>query len=520
MNRRTAISLLAGALPALRLPAPGLGRHDSDDEAIASGPFAPTRESLRAYQVPEWFRDAKFGIWAHWGPQSAPEAGDWYARRMYMQGDKTYDYHLKTYGHPSKFGFKDVIPTWKGDRFDPGYLLGLYKKAGAKYFVSMGVHHDNFDLWNSKHNRWNAVNMGPKRDIVGAFRDAARKHGLRFGVSDHLWISYKWFATSHLSDKDGPLAGVPYDGADPKWGSLYHTYTDPKLLTAKLDWDETGIPESWKHHWFLRIKDLLDQYEPDYLYSDGPLPFEEHGLRLVAHHYNLGAKRSGGQTEAVYLSKRVEDCATGTCVLDRERGVTPDIWANPWQTDTCIGDWHYMRGIQYKTPKMIVDLLADIVSRNGNLMLNFPLPNSGMLDAEELKILDSITKWMSVNSEAIYATRPWRVSGEGPTEKPGASGDVSFNESKRKDLTAADVRFTTKGKTLYALIMGWPAGGTTTIASLGPGGGHRVGKIDHVALLGHGDRLKFTQDASGLRVELPAEPPSEHAVVLKISGAI
>src|SRR5579884_3489419 len=137
-----------GSLPALRLPAPSLGRHDSDDEAIASGPFAPTRESLRAYQVPEWFRDAKFGIWAHWGPQSAPEAGDWYARRMYMQGDKTYDYHLKTYGHPSKFGFKDVIPTWKGDRFDPGYLLGLYKKAGAKYFVSMGVHHDNFDLWN------------------------------------------------------------------------------------------------------------------------------------------------------------------------------------------------------------------------------------------------------------------------------------------------------------------------------------------------------------------------------------
>ena len=518
MNRREAIGLLAGTVSSLCSKRLLISR--AVDEPIASGPFQGTRESLQAYEVPAWFRDAKFGIWAHWGPQSAPEAGDWYARRMYIQGDDQYKYHLEHYGHPSNFGYKDIIPTWKGEQFDPDYLVGLYKKAGAKYFVSMGVHHDNFDLWNSKHNRWNAVRMGPKRDIVGAFRDAARKHGLPFGVSDHLWISYKWFAVSHLSDKDGPLAGISYDGADDRYSDLYHCYADPKLLTEKLDWDENGIPESWKQDWFLRIKDLVDQYEPDYLYSDGSLPFEEHGLRLVAHLYNHSAKRHGGHAQAVYLSKRVEDCAVGTCVLDHERGVPADIWPNPWQTDTCIGNWHYSRGIKYKTPKMIIDLLADIVSRNGNLMLNFPLPNSGMLDAEELKILAEITKWMNVNSEAVYGTRPWKIYGEGSSVRPSsASQDVNFNENKRTELTASDVRFTVKNKILYAWIMGWPER-QTVISSLGAGIAINAGKILNVEMLGSSEKLKNTQDASGLTVQFPEQKPCDHAVVLKITGAV
>src|SRR5580698_3273246 len=183
---------------------------------LAGGPFAGTRVSLRAYEIPEWFRDAKFGIWAHWGPQSAVEAGDWYARNMYIEGSAQYAYHVKTYGHPSKFGFKDTIPAWKAEKFDPDHLMDLYKKAGARYFMTMGVHHDNFDLWNSQHNRWNAVNMGPKKDIVGMWKQAAEKHGLRFGISDHLWISYKWYSSSKGSDRSGTFAGVPYDGADAK----------------------------------------------------------------------------------------------------------------------------------------------------------------------------------------------------------------------------------------------------------------------------------------------------------------
>jgi alpha-L-fucosidase len=193
MNRRTALKMLALSLPALKS---GNAFEQSAQMFAPRGPFSASEESLQTYTVPEWFRDAKFGIWAHWGPQSAAENGDWYARNMYIQSEPQYKHHLENYGHPAKVGFKDLIGTWKGDRFDPDHLVSLYKQAGAKYFVSMGVHHDNFDLWNSRHTRWNSLKMGPKRDIVGEFRKAALKHGLRFGVSDHLWISYKWFAVS------------------------------------------------------------------------------------------------------------------------------------------------------------------------------------------------------------------------------------------------------------------------------------------------------------------------------------
>jgi alpha-L-fucosidase len=513
MTRRNAIKILAGAVPAfsaLRLQA---ATAEDAGLNIQPGPFKGTRESLKAYRVPEWFRDAKFGIWAHWGPQSATEAGDWYARNMYMQGSRQYQYHVEQYGHPSKFGFKDIIPTWKADRFDPDYLVGLYQKAGAKYFMSMGVHHDNFDLWNSKHTRWNAANMGPKRDIVGEFRQATLKRGMKFGVSDHLWITHKWLSTSHGADSDGPLAGIPYDGRDSKFVDLYG---DSHEVYTKLDWNENGIPESWKRHWFARIKDLVDNYQPDLLYCDGHIPFEEIGLSLVAHLYNLNAKLHGGDVQAVYTSKRREDSEVGTCLFDVERGVVENIWPGPWQTDTCIGSWHYRRGIEYKTPKTVIDLLVDIVSRNGNLMLNFPLPNSGMLDDEELKILSEITAWMAVNSEAIYGTRPWKIFGEGPgTHKPAPN--EQFNEKSRKELTAADVRFTTKEAALYAFFMGWPEK-EAVIAPRATNGPHVTGKIGSVELLGFPGKLSWTHDEAGLKVQLPPEKPCNHAYALKITG--
>src|SRR5579863_6487553 len=206
MSRRRAVQAIALAVPALKfMPGYAFGTTGS----IQSGPFSGTRESLKHYVVPEWFRDAKFGIWAHWGPQSAIEAGDWYARNMYMQGSDQYKHFITNYGHQSKIGYKDTIPNWKAEKFDADYLVGLYKKAGAKYFMSMGVHHDNFDLWNSKYNLWNSVKMGPKIDIVGQWKKATQKHGLKFGISDHLWISPKWFSTSKGADKDGPFAGIP-----------------------------------------------------------------------------------------------------------------------------------------------------------------------------------------------------------------------------------------------------------------------------------------------------------------------
>jgi alpha-L-fucosidase len=528
MTRRTLLTLMA-ALPGFRAVSGRTLAATQEMPKIAAGPFAGTRESLAAYRVPEWFRDAKFGIWAHWGPQSAPEYGDWYARNMYMEGSDQYKYHLEKYGPPSKFGFKDVIQTWKAERFEPDELIRRYKKAGAKYFMSMGVHHDNFDLWNSTHTRWNAAKMGPKTDVVGRFAAAARREGLKFGVSDHLWLSYKWFAPSHGADKAGANAGVPYDGVDPANADLYH---DIKQIPEKLTWDEVGISEAWKQRWYMRIKDLVDQHHPDLLYCDGHIPFDTLGLSLVAHLYNTNAAKNGGRVEAVYTSKRREDSATGTCVLDVERGVVDTIWPTAWQTDTCVGRWHYDRRARYKTPKTVIDMLVDIVSRNGNLMLNFPLMSSGALDQDEIAILDAITAWMAVNSEAIYGTRPWKIHGLNlsPATPPSPSNSTAtggsapanaFNEKNRKDLTVDDLRFTTKGDTLYVCAMGWPEPGRPiVIPALAKDGPYQVGAISQVALLGARERITFTQDQQQLTLRPAATRPSDHAVVFKVTGAL
>jgi alpha-L-fucosidase len=422
-----------------------------------------------------------------------------------MQDSPQYKYHVQTYGHPSKVGFKDVALTWHGRDFDADHLIQLYKKAGAKYFMSMGVHHDNFDLWNSRHQpRWNSVATGPKKDIVGLFAAASRKHGLKFAVSEHLSNSYNWLAVSHGADKTGPLAGVPYDGTNPDYTDLYHPF--PKDQPIPTQAMSREAPDSWKRLYFLRIQDLIDKYKPDLLYTDGGIPFGEWGYKLVSHYYNQ-------VPTGLYTSKTKKDCEEGPCALDIERGVAGDILPNPWQTDTCIGGWHYKKGQTYKTGKNVVDLLCDIVSRNGNLMLNVPLPNSGKPDDAELKTVDEITKWMAVNSEGIYGTRPWKIAG---SAAPPVAGNTAFNERNRKDLTAADVRYTTKGGVLYAFVMGWPER-EATIPTLALGGPNQVAKIRGVELLGNKGKLKFTQDEQSLRVTLPPQKPSEHAICFKIA---
>jgi alpha-L-fucosidase len=522
LTRRQALRLLSSVTPALAF-------HSSlslaETLSITSGPFQGTRDSLAAYRIPDWFTDAKFGIWSHWGPQSSVEAGDWYARNMYIQGSKQYDYHVETYGHPSKVGYKDLIPQFKAERWDPEHLMDLYAKAGAKYFFSMGVHHDNFDMWNSKYQpRWNSVATGPKRDIVGTWKIAARRRGLRFGVSEHLSNSFDWLAPSHTSDATGPLAGVPYDGTLFAYADLYHDYTgEPADFAKTVEAMGRNAPDSWKLQYFNRIKDLIDQHQPDLLYTDGGIPFDEYGYSTVAELYNVSAAKHNGKVESVYFSKTGDQCKVGTCVLDRERGVLDGISPTPWQTDTCIGDWHYKRGVAYKTPKKVIDLLVDIVSKNGNLLLNFPLPNSGELDFAEREVLDGITAWMTVNSEGIYATRPWMVYGEGPSTKVVvASNGKEFdpNEGKKPDLTASDVRFTTKGSTIYAFVQGWPDG-PAVIQSLGTNSQQNPAKISSVQLLGRDQNLKFTQDTSGLKVALPADrpPTADIGITLKLTTA-
>ncbi len=518
MTRRQAIGALAAARAILTPKASA----DSPALEIEKGPFQGTRESLKAYRVPDWFRDAKLGLWAHWGPQSAPEQGDWFARSMYLEGNHDYEWFRQNFGPQSKFGYKDVIPTFKADKWDPEHLMDLYVNAGAKYFVSMGVHHDNFDMWNSKYQpRWNAAAAGPKKDIVGLWKDAARKRGLRFGVSEHLSNSFDWFAPAHLADKEGRYATIPYDGSDPAYADLYHSYKDmPPGFAETAKPMGRVAPDWWKLQYFNRIKDLIDQHQPDLLYTDGAIPFDEYGLSLVAHVYNVSAKLHGGKCEAIYTSKRPDDCAEGTCALDLERGVVDKIWPDPWQTDTCIGQWHYRRDIVYKSPKIVIDMLVDIVSRNGNLLLNFPLPGSGMLDDRELAVLTALTEWMKVNSDGIYATRPWKIYGEGPSTipKPERPGNMGFNERNRRELTPQDIRFTTKGSTLFAFIMGWPPS-EVEISALGAASPQQPGKIRRVELLGHKGKLQWTQSDQSLKVQMPPERPCEHAMTLKVSPA-
>ncbi|HTL55914.1 MAG TPA: alpha-L-fucosidase [Candidatus Limnocylindrales bacterium] len=471
---------------------------------IAPGPFQPTMESLTQYHCPDWFRDAKFGIWAHWGPQAVPMDGDWYARQLYQQGHAQYKDHLEHYGHPSTNGYKDIIPLWKAEKWDPDRLMDLYKRAGARYFVSMGSHHDNFFLWNSKLHKWNAVNMGPKRDVVGEWQKAARKHGMHFGVSEHLGASFTWFQDSHKSDKTGPLAGVPYDGANPQYEDLYHFPAEP----GDTGWYSTN--PRWQHMWFDEIKELVDNYHPDLLYTDGGVPFgNEVGRSLIAHLYNSDAQRHRGGPQVVYTCKQKSE---GRWVEDLERGVMPGINPNPWQTDTSIGDWFYNRNWKFRPVSWTIHMLVDIVSKNGNLLLNVVQRPDGSLNPEVEQLLHEMADWIALNGEAIYGTRPWEVYGEGPVRTKGGHFKEDFN------YTAKDIRFTTKGKMLYAVALGWPEDGQLLVRSLGKSDSAPGSKVTKVSLLGYKGSVEWRQTPDGLSVKLPAQKLSPYTSALKITG--
>jgi alpha-L-fucosidase len=487
---------------------------------MEKGHFDQSWESLTSYEVPEWFRDAKLGIWAIIGPQCVPMQGDWYARHMYIEGHRQYQHHVKRYGHPSNFGYKDLIQLFNPEKLDFDHLLGLYKQAGAKYAVLLAVHHDNFDLWNSKHHEWNSVQKGPKRDLVGEFRTATLKHKLRFGVTTHLARTYSWLQTSHGADKQGPMAGVPYDGADPQYQSLYHP---PFSESARYP---QNPPESWELAWYLRVKDLIDSYQPDLMYFDGGYPFDDGavGRRLVAHYYNANTRWRQGSNEAAMCIKKwavgtehgvFQD---GTCVRDIERGKTKEIAKEAWQTDTCIGGWYYRTGTQYKTVPDVIRMLIDIVSKNGNLLLNIPLRPNGTIDAEEEEILAGMGQWMRINGEGLYGTRPWVIFGEGPSLKKQAQANHFGGIRDVEQFIPGDLRFVTKGvNTLHVFLMAYPEKGRITIESLAPKFLGKA-KIESVIMLGMDQALRFEQSSKGLVVKLPQTPPCHHAWTLRIQG--
>ena len=476
--------------------------------SILPGRFNSSVASLKGFETPAWFRDAKFGIWSHWGPQAVPRQGDWYARFMYVPGHPHYEHHVKNYGHPTEFGYKDILPLWKAEKLDPDSLMKKYAAAGAKYFVSMGVHHDNFDLWRSVHHRWNATAVGPKRDIVGDWQKAARAHGLRFGVSEHLGASYTWWHPNHLYDQFWPKLGIAYDGADPKYADLYHDNRDEPFRNSPQSWYTTN--RAFQQAWFRRIRDLVDSYQPDLLYSDGGLPFGEVGRSLVAHYYNRSIARSG-KLDAVYTCK---DTGSGefhreASVQDVERGVLKGINPLPWQTDTSNGDWFFSETHGYKTSAQVITMLADIVSKNGNMLLNIVQYRDGSLPPESESLLADLAAWMKVNSPVIHGTRPWKIFGEGPTET--AAG--MFQESG--NYTPRDIRFTTKGEALYAITLGEPAG-QLEIMSLARNNPNDPRAVRRVRLLGLRRDLTFRQTGQALVIDLPSQMASRHASAFEI----
>jgi len=478
---------------------------------IKKGPFEPTFESLRTYECPEWFRDAKLGIWSHWGAQSVPMYGDWYARNMYYEGSEQYLYHIRHYGHPSKFGYKDLVQLWKAEKFDPDSLMDLYVDAGAKYFVAQAMHHDHFFNYDSKIHRWNSVNMGPKKDIIGLWKSAAEKKGLPFGFSEHLGATFSWWKWNKGSDKEGAYKGVPYDGNDPAYEDLYlpnREHYDPNQKFWDLEpWFS---PNKWWHQrWFDIMRELIDLYEPDFLYTDGGLPFGENmyeaGLNAVAHLYNTSAANHNGKNNAVYTQKDRQKEIYSVGVLDIERSQSPEIKPEPWQTDTCLGDWFYNVRSVYKKPGHVIEILVDIISKNGNLLLNVPQKPDGTIDDECTYTLKELAKWIKVCQEGVYGTRPFRTAGEGYSKV--------HIEGFREDAvnwTSSDFRFTTKGKTLYAFQMRWPEDNRAVIKSLTP-----AEKVKNVRLLGVGN-VPFEQPYGTLVVKLPDKRPTEYVNCIAI----
>ncbi|MCL2495567.1 MAG: alpha-L-fucosidase [Oscillospiraceae bacterium] len=490
--------------------------------------FEPTFASLGGYECPDWFRDAKFGIWSHWGPQSVPMCGDWYARHMYVEGSQQYLYHLRHYGHPSKFGYKDIVKLWKAEAFDPAGLMALYHRAGARYFVAQAMHHDHFFNYPSKLNRFNSMDMGPGKDIVGMWKTAAEQYSLPFGLTEHLGASFSWWAVNKGSDKSGPYAGVPYDGSDPAYSDFYFENTEHITENGNIHLWYT-LNEKYHAYWLAVMRELIGLYQPDLLYTDGALPFGSHwcedeaskktyagdalytcGLEAAARLYNASIEKYG-ENRAVYTQKDRRPEIHRVGVLDIEKSQLPGIQERPWQTDTCIGGWFYDAKRPFKKPGHIIEMLVDIVSKNGTMLLNILQRPDGAIDDEARWILGELAGWFAACGEGIYSTRPWRACGEGPSgasSKPFCEDEVEW--------TSSDIRFTRKGNTLYAFLMraASPAGpdenGVAVIKSLTPDE-----RVRAVRLLG-GGALEFAQSFGVLTVKLPEKLPTGYVNCLAL----
>ncbi len=469
----------------------------SIEQVVAGGPFAASWESLAKYQVPEWYLDAKFGIFIHWGVYAVPAFGsEWYPRNMYQQGSKEFEHHVATHGPQARFGYKEFISQFKAEKYEPGHWAELFHSAGAKFVVPVAEHHDGFPMYDTALSEWCAAKMGPKRDVMGELAVAVRQHGMVFGVSSHR-AEHWWFFDGGMKFES--------DVQDARYTGLYGPARPEK-----------GDPPNreFLDDWLARTCELVDKYQPQLVWFDWWIEqpvFQPYLQQFAAYYYNRGAQWHRG----VAINYKNEAFPVGTAVFDVERGQLAGIRPRFWQTDTSISknSWGYVGHQDYKTAAEIVGDLVDIVSKNGCLLLNIGPRPDGTIPEPEEQVLRQIGRWLAVNGEAIYGTRPWKLFGEGPTQVV----EGSFNDTKRQPFTGRDIRFTTKGDTLYAIVLAWP-GDTLAVQSLASGAPNVEGEVRQVSLLGHSGKLEWLRDKDGLVVKMPAERPGDTAFAVKIEG--
>lgn len=462
--------------------------------------FEASWESLEKKEAPEWFRDAKFGIFLHWGIHSATEHHAWYGRKMYLQenpgdpeGNEVYRYHLENFGHPSKFGFKDFLSLWTGSNWDPDELAAFFAGCGAKYVVPVTMYHDNFDNFDSTHQPWNSTNFGPHRDVLGEWAAAARRYGMRVGASDHASRAWEWLAPAHGADLKGERAGIPYDGslsAEDGLGTFWEGYNPQDLyLTPHRESDPT--PSSFTENWQLRIFEMVAKYELDLLYFDwDTLPHGHVGLEIAAKFYN-------DNPDSVVTVKNPR--STKAVVHDTEKGRFTDSRPNVWQCDTTINhDWFYIKGQELRMSSTdVIHSLIDIVSKNGNLLLNVGLSPDGTLEEKQRQALEEVGQWLKKFGRGIFGSRPWIRYGEGPTnilEVGHELGEGHFNEVSLA-YTPQDLRFTQSGASIFVFAM---AHGVVINFEVEPD--RLVTKVTRVDT---GEDLEFTQEGESLTISTP-----------------
>ncbi len=475
--------------------------------------YEPSWNSLRRHVTPQWLRDAKFGIYTHWGIYSVPACGrngTWYPYFMYREGTPQHEYHVRTYGPPSQFGYKDFIPMFTADKFDPEEWADLFRRAGARFAGPVGEHHDGFAMWDSKLTPWNAARMGPKRDVVGELEKAVRKQGMRFLVALHH--AENWWFFPHWRKE--------FDTSDPRYAGLYGELHNPQwaenmfVTRSREDlWALQDRPsQAFLDQWLGKIQEVIDKYQPDILWFD-------HGLERVQEHYKREAlayyyNKAEEWGKEVVVTYKWHTLVPGCAIVDLELGRFAELTYQDWITDTTVDDghgWSYLKEAGYKSADALVHNLVDNVSKNGYMLLNVGPKPDGEIPEQATELLLAIGRWLAVNGEAIYGTTPWMVYGEGPSQMVQAG---PFCEDQEVRYTAQDVRFTAKDDALYAICLGWPGDAVVIQA---PARELYRSEIGSVKMLGVDEELPWTMTPDGLIIGTPSRKPCEHAFTFRIA---